>query len=198
MNKENISGYGPQITTYTGRLFKIMDPEPDFHIDDIAHALSNTCRYAGHCREFYSVAEHSVLVSNLVDELHLGDPFIGLMHDGHEAYFSDVPSPFKALLPDWIAIDVALEEKLYNYFNMTFPREPGIKEADVIAFFIEREHLFSPAGNLTYSAIQNPELKYKAEELMKQGWEIICWSPEDAEYHFMRVYERLQKQTRED
>ena len=109
----------PSFTTSTGIVFNILEPE--FVLEDIAHALSNTCRFAGHCSEFYSVAEHSVLVSKLMEELDLGDPMIGLMHDGHEAYLSDVPSPLKQLLPDWSALDKELEEKLYNHYHLPFP-----------------------------------------------------------------------------
>lgn len=79
--------------TYSGINFYHLDPSPEeVSLDDIAHALSNTCRFAGHVMEFYSVAEHSVLVSrNLPDHLRLQ----GLLHDATEAYVNDLPSPLK-------------------------------------------------------------------------------------------------------
>ena len=62
---------GDWMQTYTGRQFWPIDPRAnEVHIEDIAHALSMMCRYNGHCRTFYSVAEHSVLVSQHVPPEH--------------------------------------------------------------------------------------------------------------------------------
>ena len=84
---------GGWIQTYTGVTFYPLDPRPDeVRIEDIAHSLSNQCRFAGHCRQFYSVAEHSVRVSlALAQRLALW----GLMHDAAEAYLVDLPRPIK-------------------------------------------------------------------------------------------------------
>src|SRR4051812_31750950 len=83
----------PYIQTYSGTEFWPLSPKAaDVKLIDIAHALSNKCRFAGHCREFYSVAQHSVLVSRqLPDEFKLW----GLLHDAGEAYFADIPNPIK-------------------------------------------------------------------------------------------------------
>src|ERR1019366_6268112 len=79
------------IRTYTGILFDFEEPEASpIRIEDIAHALSLLCRFAGHCKEFYSVAEHSVRVSYACPEEHA---LWGLMHDASEAYCVDVPRP---------------------------------------------------------------------------------------------------------
>lgn len=88
---------GGKITTYTGRHMDPLAAVPDdIDVRDIAHALALTCRFKGHCREFYSVAEHSVRVS-----FHLEDPaqphlaLWGLMHDAAEAYLADLGGPIK-------------------------------------------------------------------------------------------------------
>lgn len=186
----------PSITTYTGIVFNIL--EPTFILEDIAHALSNTCRFAGHCNEFYSVAEHSVLVSLLMEKLDLGDPMVGLMHDGHEAYLSDVPSPFKDLFPDWCKMDEELEEKLYAHFHMPFPREAGCKEADVLAFFIERGALFPNwVSNETWLSLKYPDMPSRADKLIEKGWDIHCYDPWLAKKRFLDRYDKLQKQTGE-
>ena len=82
-----------QIATYTGRLVDPFNLQPeDVCIEDIAHALANTCRFSGHTREFYSVAQHSVLVAqHCADE----DKMAGLLHDAAEAYMGDVCSTIK-------------------------------------------------------------------------------------------------------
>lgn len=84
---------GAWITTYGGRHFYVLEPRAeDVHIEDIAHALSLQCRFTGHVREFYSVAQHSVLVSRLCAP---ADAFWGLLHDASEAYIGDMSAPLK-------------------------------------------------------------------------------------------------------
>src|ERR1700724_2684254 len=78
--------------TFTGRRFYPLSPRvEDVCIEDIAHALSNICRYGGHCREFYSVAQHCNMVSDWMPEFKLE----GLLHDSPEAYIGDMVRPVK-------------------------------------------------------------------------------------------------------
>lgn len=73
--------------------FNPLDPKPDMiHIETIAHTLANQCRFAGSCHEFFSVAQHSVIVSSHCDEK---DALWGLLHDASEAYIVDIPRPLK-------------------------------------------------------------------------------------------------------
>ena len=81
------------ILTYTGRKVYPLELTPDqVCVEDIAHALSLKCRFTGHCRTFYSVADHSVRVAAL---LPLGKQIHGLLHDAAEAYLPDVAGPIK-------------------------------------------------------------------------------------------------------
>src|ERR1035437_8999101 len=51
------------IQTYSGRRFCPLSPNPDaIVLQDIAHSLAMQCRFNGHCKKFYSVAQHSVYV----------------------------------------------------------------------------------------------------------------------------------------
>lgn len=84
--------------TYTGKRFDPLNPDPTLiDIEDIAHALSNICRFGGHSSRFYSVAEHSVLVGEALWNLHHDADLAlaGLLHDAAEAYLGDVPRPLK-------------------------------------------------------------------------------------------------------
>ena len=88
--------YGDWIQTFSGRKFWPLDPRPEeIHVYDVAHALSNLCRFTGHVKSFYSVAQHSVLVSRQVPpDLAMA----GLLHDAAEAYLGDHTRPVKAYL----------------------------------------------------------------------------------------------------
>lgn len=87
-----------RIRTFTGRY---VDPlrlrGGDICIEDIAHHLSNLCRYTGACPRFYSVAQHSFLVAHRLaaEGAPLELQMAGLLHDAAEAYFNDLASPVK-------------------------------------------------------------------------------------------------------
>src|SRR5436190_21307438 len=93
---------GPYLQTVSGRWVNPFDPDPErLDIGDIARALANQCRFGGHCRVFYSVAQHSVIVSELVEQRggDVEDVFAALMHDATEAYLGDMPHPLKHRSP---------------------------------------------------------------------------------------------------
>src|SRR5687767_12883862 len=75
------------IQTYSGRTVEPYDPDPAaICVLDIAHHLSMLCRFTGAVRQFYSIAQHSVLVSALCDP---EDALAGLLHDAEEYVFAD-------------------------------------------------------------------------------------------------------------
>ena len=127
------------IETASGKKFYFSRPEFDIH--DMAHAMGMQCRYTGHCRRFYSVAEHSILVADIMRHLDLGDPFEGLLHDGTEGYLSDIAAPWKALLPDYKRIEGELEVKLRRKYGLPATITPGCKRADWLALFVEARAL---------------------------------------------------------
>ena len=106
------------IQTYTGRKFHPLRPRvAEVDVRDIAHALSLKCRFGGHCRVFYSVAEHSVRVSRVLEAKGRELAVWGLMHDAGEAYLPDVGRPVKSFLRvgegnDVKTFDAAEEEVL--------------------------------------------------------------------------------------
>src|SRR5258708_39476115 len=89
-------GVGPTIMLHSGAWFDFCAPASScFNIEDIAHGLANICRYAGQCKRFYSVAEHSILVSQTAK----GFEYEALLHDAAEAFVGDISRPLKQMLP---------------------------------------------------------------------------------------------------
>ena len=130
---------GPTILLRSGNYFDLQDPSASrFEVTDIAHALSNICRFTGHTRQFYSVAEHSVLCSYLVPH---EDRMIALMHDAAEAFIGDVSSPLKKLLPDYKAIERGVEEHVFSTLGLPYPFPPSVKKADRIMLRLEQSQL---------------------------------------------------------
>lgn len=164
------------------------DPKnPKFDIHDIAHNLGQLTRFNGSGRFFYSIAEHSVLVSNIMTALSLGDPFEGLMHDDTEFALSDVPAPFKQLLPDWRAFDAELELALRRQYNLPPKKSQGCKKADWLALFIEAYYLLPSRG-----AIFSDPLGLRDEALSYLGkFEIHGWDDRTAERKYLFRYFQL-------
>lgn len=169
------------IETATGKRFYI--DKPEFDIVDIAHALGNQCRYTGHCNRFYSVAEHSVLVARIMEDLNLGDPWEGLMHDAAEAYLTDIASPWKALLPDYKILEARVEKPLRAHFDLPEIMTDGCKRADWLALFIEARSLL-PSGAKDWIAPEGIK-----EQAAKLKYAIFGWTNQMATWEFQRQYD---------
>jgi uncharacterized protein len=176
---------GPYLQTVSGRWVNPIDPDPQqFDIEDIARALGNLCRFGGHCRVFYSVAQHSVIVSELVEQRggDVEDLFAALMHDASEAYLGDMPHPLKhrsALGAVFKEAEDHLEAALREHFAIK-PGVPEIKRADRALLAAERR-AFS-AERWAW-----PEL----EGVEPLDIELEALSPDESERAFMRRFAEL-------
>lgn len=128
------------IRTFTGRLFRPLDPAPgEIEIRDIAHALAHTCRFGGHTREAYSVAQHAVLVSHHAEQIDRYAGLWGLLHDASEAYLCDVPRPLKHHPALWVyrQAEAALQDVIYRQFGCLGPVPAAVAIADDDVLAIE-------------------------------------------------------------
>jgi hypothetical protein len=150
----------PWIQTFTGRAFDLFDPQPDqICLEDIAHSLSQICRFTGHCGRFYSVAEHCWEMSDLIESDDPAVKLAALMHDAHEAYLGDISSPmgFHVLLvpPGCVQVETtirlsALKTKIQAAIHaaLRIPLDhidhPLIKAADLKMLASEKRDLMRP------------------------------------------------------
>ena len=142
MNATDNQRIGDWMQTYTGVQFWPLDPHlEDIRIEDIAHSLSMQCRYAGHTKDFYSVAQHSVLVSQIVPP---EDALWGLMHDAAEAYLVDLPRPLKRhnrMGELYCEIEDRLMVKICQRFHLPPTPPDSVKVADNIVLMTEKRDL---------------------------------------------------------
>lgn len=167
------------IQTYTGGKFYPTDPQvDDVNIRDIAHSLSNQCRFAGHTRKFYSIAQHCYLVSQVC---YPADALDGLLHDAAEAYMCDMPRPIKYSpgLEGFKELEKKIEAVIQKKFNLG-PEPQSVKDADKRLLYTERRdllpHLSWEDNKSTWG------MGLRAEPLVDK---IDPWPPNKAETMFL-------------
>ncbi len=180
------------IETYTGRAFYIQEPSPDdICLVDIAHALSNLCRYNGHCSQFYSVAEHSVHVAKFIEFLKFPTAVImaALLHDACEAYTGDFPSPIKWVIPELQTMEKKIQKAVHEHFDIR-PQAYKDKVIDVVDKRIvqdERHALMTPHTGLPWTV----------DGLEPLGINIHSWTPKIAEDIFLVTFYELDEERKQ-
>lgn len=151
-----------EVETFSGLFVDTNNPDPStILLKDIAHALSNTCRFGGHCDGFYSVAEHSVFCSVRIQRKGgtKTDALAALHHDDAEAYLGDIPRPMKPLLGEAYKrltdkMDAAIVQGLELPFGVEALHDPAVKDVDVWALLVEARHLLPSGGRHWFNGDQ--------------------------------------------
>lgn len=170
-------GVGPRIRLRSGGWLDLLAPHvSEFTIEDIAHGLAHTCRYAGQADGFYSVAEHNVLVSRTA----VGHEYAALMHDAAEAFIGDVTRPLKQLLPDYKRIEASVEAAIFARFAVEIPAA-AVKEADLKVLAAEQAQIM-PSGTDSWALRAGIEPADVVVERLP---------PPEAKERFLTCYHRL-------
>lgn len=164
------------ISTYRGNRFYPHEPRIDtIDIEDIAHGLAYQCRFNGQTADFYSVAQHSLIVADLVE------PRLrraALLHDAAEAYLGDMVKPLKRLVPEFARIEEAVTALIAEAFAVDFSDYGAIKRADLIALATEKRDLM-PQSAEAWSYLQG------VDPLQAR---IQPWSPAQAKEAFLSAW----------
>lgn len=176
MNAQENAVANGWIMTASGRKFYPLAPNCEqLALYDIAHALSMQCRWNGHTRVFYSVAQHCVLMSELCH----AHPAEALMHDASEAYISDVPKPVKRQLPEFEAHEDRLLRKIFECWGLAYPLPKDVKFCDEVMLRWEARDLF---GDDRCTQIFGPYAIAALQHLPR----ISPWAPAEAESRFIQ------------
>lgn len=167
------------IETYTGKKFWPLNPvTKDVDIIDIAHSLSNKCRYTGHTRHFYSVAQHSYLMSLNVPAHYALE---ALLHDACEAYLPDLAYPLRGAFGGFAEAEEGVHRAIADRFNLIYPWPKEIKRVDRLITRDEARQLMHTGGMDWPGSTDN------------LGVVIARWTPEYTERRFLTRYSHLIK-----
>ena len=170
-----------------GRPFDFEQPERcvgAITIEDIAESLAKECRFTGKCRGHYSVAQHSIYVSQVVPP-----PLAleGLLHDASEAYTKDISHPLKQLLPDYKGVEGRVEWVIRRLWGLPEKCSPEVKRADMVLLATERRDLMPEEGT--------PWLMLKGVEPLEKHI-TYGWPWQVARHRFLARYHELMENTR--
>lgn len=170
------------IRLLSGVMFDYNNPGAcDVPIEDIAHALSHVCRFAGHIDHFYSVAQHAVNCSFIVPPEHA---FTALMHDTAEAFTNDLPTPLKFAVPMFKDLEVRIESAMAKRFGFTYPLPQTVRTADLQMLQIEKNALKSREAD--WEVLKGIESDHLVPYV-----DVSNWEPRRAKQEFLDRYEEL-------
>lgn len=174
------------IITYTGKKFNLLEPTLEMvDFEDIAHSQAMQCRWTGHCKYHYSIAQHAVLCSFLGPQ---ETALKRLLHDASESYLGDMNRPLKHFTDAGDAyrrVEWPIQELIYDAAGVGGPEDRSVKIADEAMLYAEMEQLLPVVDNPTRGN-NNPFGNAKAANVI-----IVEMSPRQAERMFLDRFEQL-------
>jgi len=180
------------IQTFSGVKYYPLEPlAEDVRLEDIAHALSLVCRFGGHCKQFYSVAEHSIRCCEYVNRKCLLTRsskkhilLAALMHDAAESFLADISRPVKKTMRQFSDIEDLNIKAIAEKFQFGYPWneevEYWVKRADNVMLATEARDLMAPP----------PEKWLFSPEPPDDHW-IVPMTSQEAERTFLALYDEL-------
>ena len=192
---------GAWLATSRGQSWSLFDPHPsEVYFEDIVLGLSRCCRYAGQLREavdFYSVAEHSALMTQYAIEAKIvrryEDAMAILLHDASEAFYGDVPTPLKKAMPGYVEAENKAQSVINHAFGLTsetvkIPKFV-IKSLDLAIRMDERKFLINEPA-----ASNGAKIDWGRDaEIEPLGLRIYGLPPKDAKRVFLETFEDCSK-----
>jgi 5'-nucleotidase len=185
------------IYTASGVRLDLDDPRPEnIKIEDVAGGLSKVCRFAAQSLEYYSVAQHALLVRRLVVES--GHPELALAalhHDSHEAYLCDIPSPLKEKIradtPIYERVCDTFDRVIAETFGFEYPEKGSqektvIKRTDRQALLMEAARLLPDSGEALRQDLELGEVEFRDLAPLDKPL-----PPTEAEAEFLRAHTEL-------
>lgn len=170
------------IRLLSGNLFDYSDPDAGIvTIEDIANALSNICRFAGHIPYFYSVAQHAYNVSMIVPPEYA---LAGLLHDTSEAFTNDIPTPLKHAVPMFKDLERKIEASMGRRFGFDYPLHTSVKYADSQMLGLEKIHIKGDHSH--WDVLDGIDFECERENVVLESW-----TPGYAGYMFLKRYQEL-------
>lgn len=162
------------ISTWTGLSINLMNPQSELILmEDISRGLAHQYRFGGHTSQAYTVAQHSIFVSELVAPEYA---LQALLHDATEAYIGDLPSPVKSLCPDYKQIEARLHAAIMKRFKLPMTLADEVRRADRVALATEKRDLMPWATNQRWRILEGIDPVPQRLD--------AAWSPEEAFQRF--------------
>jgi hypothetical protein len=168
-----------------GKPFDLEHPDPSvIDIRTIAASLSKLCRFNGHVKRFYSVAEHCALVSGIVsyDMRHPELALKGLLHDATESFVGDMVSPLKRTQPAYKKVEHRVARAIKTAFSVPDGGNEMVKRADLVAGATEAAQLMPPSPYWDGS--------FRGARPMEDPPR-LGWSPRRAEAEYLDLFQEI-------